>query len=216
MPELTVDIWFDLVCPWCHIGERRWAAALAGFEHADAVRVRWHGFELDPHGSREAGATIPQRMRQDLSLSAEQAAEGVAHLTGLAAELGLTYRLEQARPVNSFDAHRLLHAATAHGLGDQVRERLLRAYTGEGAHLADHATLVALAAEAGFPAENAQALLRGNDHADAVRDDRDQARRHGVTGVPFFVFAGRTRIAGAQPTRVLSQELHRAWHVATH
>ncbi|MFI0451890.1 DsbA family oxidoreductase [Actinomadura sp. 6N118] len=215
MPVLTVDIWFDLVCPWCHIGERRWAAALAGFEHADAVQVRWHSFELDPHGSREAGATIPQRMQQDLGLSAEQAAEGVASLTRLAAGLGLTYRLEQARPVNSFDAHRLLHAAAAHDLGDRVRERLMRAYTGEGAHLADHATLVALAADAGFPAEDAQALLQGDDHADAVRADHDQARRHGVTGVPSFILAGQRRIAGAQPTQVLGQELHRAWRVTT-
>ncbi len=181
MPNISVDIWFDLVCPWCSIGERRWAAALAEFEHRDAVQVRWRSFELDPHGSREAGLTIPQRMQEDLGLSASQAAEGVASLTALAADLGLAYRLDQARPVNSFDAHRLLRAAIEHGLSDRVRERLMRAYTGEGAHLADHTTLVALASDAGFPAEVAQALLQGDDYADAVRADEDEACRHGVT-----------------------------------
>ncbi|MER5321597.1 DsbA family oxidoreductase [Streptosporangium roseum] len=215
MPDITADIWFDFVCPWCHIGKRRWETALARFEHRDAVHVRWRSFELDPHGSREARLTIPQRMQQDLGLSARQAAEGVAGLTELAADLGLTYRLDQARPVNSFDAHRLLHAAIDHGLGDQVRERLLRAYTGEGAHLADHTTLAALADEAGFPAEAARALLRGHDYADAVRADGDEARRRGVSGVPSFVITGRRIIAGAQSPDVLLEELRLAWRRVT-
>jgi predicted DsbA family dithiol-disulfide isomerase len=211
MPDITVDIWFDFVCPWCHLGKRRWEAALAQFEHRDAVHVRWRSFELDPQGSREARLTIPQRMRQDLGLSARQAAEGVAALTALAADLGLTYRLDQARPVNSFDAHRLLHAATGHGVGELVGERLLRAYTSEGAHLADHPTLAALADEAGFPAEAARALLRGHDHADAVRADEDEARHRGVSGVPSFVITGRQVVAGAQSPDALLAELRMAW-----
>ncbi|WP_052424055.1 DsbA family oxidoreductase [Nonomuraea candida] len=160
MPDITVDIWFDFVCPWCHLGKRRWEAALA-------------------------------------------------------ADLGLTYRLDQARPVNSFDAHRLLHAAIDRGLGDQVGERMLRAYTGEGAHLADNATLTTLAEEAGFPAESAQALLRGHDYVDAVRADEDEARRRGVNGVPSFVIAGRRIIAGAQSPDILLEELRLAWRRAT-
>ncbi|MET8339554.1 DsbA family oxidoreductase [Streptosporangium canum] len=215
MPDITADIWFDFVCPWCHLGERRWEAALARFEHRDAVHVRWRSFELDPHGSREARLTIPQRMQQDLGLSARQAAEGVAGLTALAADVGLTYRLDQARPVNSFDAHRLLRAAIDRGLGDQVRERLLRAYTGEGAHLADHTTLAALAEEAGFPAEAAHALLRGHSYADAVRADEDEAHRRGVSGVPSFAIAGRRIIAGAQSPDTLLEELRLAWRRAT-
>lgn len=211
MPEIPVDIWFDLVCPWCYIGKRRWEAALAHFEHATAVQVRWRSFELDRHGSREAVLTIPQRMQQDLGLSARQAAEGVALLTALAADLGLVYRLDEARPVNSFDAHRLLQASVEHGLGDRVRERLMRAYTGEAADLADHTTLVTLAADAGFPAEVARALLRSDDYADVVRADEDEALRNGVTGVPFFVIAGGRGIAGAQSAQVLLEELRLAW-----
>ena len=210
MPDISVDVWFDLVCPWCHLGARRWQIALARFEHPDTVQVRWRSFELDPHGSREALLTIPQRMRQDLGLSAGQAAAGVAALTGLAADLGLTYRLDEARPVNSFDAHRLLHAAAEDGIGDRVRERLMQAYTGEGAHLADHPTLVALAADAGLPTEVARALLQGDDHAAAVRADEAEARRLGVTGVPTFVLAGRRRIAGARSPQELLDELRLA------
>jgi predicted DsbA family dithiol-disulfide isomerase len=209
VPEIPVDIWFDLVCPWCYIGKRRWEAALAQFERAAAVHVRWRSFELDRHdrhGSREAVLTIPQRMQQDLGLSARQAAEGVASLTALAADVGLAYRLDETRPVNSFDAHRLLQAAIEHGLGDRVRERLMRAYTGEAADLA---------ADAGFPAEVARALLQGDDYTDVVRADEDEALRNGVTGVPFFVIAGERRIAGAQSSHVLLEELRLAWRRAT-
>ncbi|MER5321239.1 DsbA family oxidoreductase [Streptosporangium roseum] len=154
-------------------------------------------------------------MRQDLGLSAGPAAEGAASLTAFTTGLGLTYRLDRARPVNSFDAHRLLQAAAGHGLADQVRERLMRAYTGEGAHLADHTTLVALVAEAGFPVDIARSLLRGDNYAEAVRADEAAARRHGVTGVPSAVIAGQRRIAGAQPAHVLLRELRLAWHSAT-
>ncbi|MDP9869286.1 hypothetical protein J2S55_008552 [Streptosporangium brasiliense] len=154
-------------------------------------------------------------MRQDLGLSARQAAEGVAGLTALAAGLGLTCRLEPARPVNSFDAHRLLHAAVERGLGDQVGERLLRAYTGEEAHLADHRTLADLAGEAGFPAEAARALLRGREHAGAVRADGAEARRRGVSGVPSFVIADGDVVSGAQSPQALLEELRLAWRRAT-
>ncbi|MFI6505914.1 DsbA family protein [Nonomuraea typhae] len=159
MPDLTVHIWFDFVCPWCHLGKRRWEAAL----------------------------------------------------TALAAELGLAYRLDQARPVNSFDAHRLLHAAAGRGLGDQVRERLLLAYTGEGADLADHTALAALAQEAGFPAGAARELLRGDAYGDAVRADEDEAHRRGVRGVPSFAIADRPVVAGAQSPDLLLEELRLAW-----
>ncbi|TQM15492.1 DsbA family oxidoreductase [Pseudonocardia kunmingensis] len=213
MPPLPVDIWFDLVCPWCGIGKRRFEAALAEFEHRDDVRVRWRSFELDPHAPRDATLTIPERMQQDLGLTARQAEEGAAGLTALAAELGLVYRLAAARPVNSFDAHRLLHAAAGRGLGDAVRERLMVAYTGEGAHLADHATLAALASEVGFPAADARTVLAGDDHTDAVRADEEQAARIGVTGVPTVVIAGR-RITGAQPPDLLLAELGAAWRNA--
>ncbi|MFI9556988.1 DsbA family protein [Nonomuraea endophytica] len=130
MTDITVDIWSDLVCPWCYIGHRRFAHALAAFEHRDAVQVRHRSFELDPRGSTEPTITLPERMRRDLGLPAPQARAGMARVAALAAEVGLEYRLDLAHPVNSFDAHRVQHAAADRGVGEAVRERLMRAYTG--------------------------------------------------------------------------------------
>ncbi|MFI6391190.1 DsbA family oxidoreductase [Nonomuraea sp. NPDC050547] len=211
MTDITVDIWSDLVCPWCYIGHRRFEHALAAFEHRDAVQVRHRSFELDPHGSTEPTLTLPERMRRDLGLPAPQARQGMARVAALAAEVGLEYRLDLAHPVNSFDAHRIQHAAADRGVGDAVRERLMRAYTGEGANVADHASLVRLAGEAGLDPEFAAAVLKGGDYGDAVRADEAEALRHGVSGVPGFVFGGRRVVSGAQPSEVFVEELRAAW-----
>ncbi|MFI6296257.1 DsbA family oxidoreductase [Nonomuraea sp. NPDC050790] len=216
MTAITVDIWSDLVCPWCYIGHRRFEHALAAFEHRDAVQVRHRSFELDPHGSREPTLTLPERMRRDLGLPAPQAREGMARVAALAAEVGLDYRLDLTHPVNSFDAHRIQRAAADRGVGDAVRERLMRAYTGEGANVADHATLVRLAAEAGLDRDFAAEVLKGDSYGEAVRADEAEARRTGVSGVPAFVFAGHRMVAGAQPTAVFAQELDTAWRQAEH
>ncbi|WTW99938.1 DsbA family oxidoreductase [Streptomycetaceae bacterium NBC_01309] len=218
MPEITVDIWSDLVCPWCYLGKRRFDVALAAYEHRDDVHVRWHAFELDPDAPRESALTIPQRMRQDLGLSAAEADRGVAHLTELAAESGLTYRLADARPVNSFDAHRLMLFAEDRGVGEPVRERLMRAYTAEGARLGDRDVLGALAAEAGLDGAEVGKLLSGDGYAEAVRIDENQGHRFGVTGVPTFVFTGGgaggadrvERAFGARPVAEFADLLRRA------
>jgi predicted DsbA family dithiol-disulfide isomerase len=212
MPTITVDIWSDLVCPWCYLGKRRFEAALAGFEQRESVTVRHRSFELDPSGPRRGTLTIPERMQRDLGLTAEQAAEGLRTITSLAAEAGLDYRLTEARPVNSFDVHRLLHLGEHRGTGDAVRERLMRAYTAEGADLGDHGVLARLAAEVGLDPSDVEALLDGDAFGDAVRADEALARRLGIRGVPTFVFDSRFAASGALPTAELADLLAQAWH----
>ncbi|MCG5215274.1 DsbA family oxidoreductase [Streptosporangium sp. KLBMP 9127] len=211
MSEITVDIWSDLVCPWCFIGKRRFEAALGKFEHRDAVRVRWRSFELDPGAPRESEEAIPQRMRRDLGMSEAQARDGLSHITSLAADVGLTYRLEKARPVNSFDAHRLMQYAEDHGRGEAVRESLMRAYTADGAHLGDRETLTRLAAEAGLDGVAVRKVLEGEDYGDVVRADEELARRFRVSGVPSFVFAEKYSVSGAQPVEVFADLLKQVW-----
>lgn len=213
MSTITVDIWTDVVCPWCHIGKRRFDRALAAFEHRDDVRVRWRSFELDPTGEYDGALTIPETLTRR-GMTRAQADEALRHVTNLAAEVGLDYRLHEARPVRSFDAHRLTHHAETAGRGDAVRERLLRAFTAENAVISDHATLATIAAEAGLDRDEVLAMLASDRHADAVRADEDLARRVGVTGVPFFLFAGTHGVAGAQPVEVLRDLLTTAWHAA--
>ncbi|WP_327152197.1 DsbA family oxidoreductase [Nocardia sp. NBC_01329] len=197
MIEITVEIWSDVVCPWCYIGKRRFEAALERFEHRDSVTVTWRSFELDPDGPRDGRLTIPQCMQRDLGMSPEQAAAGMAMVTQLAAEVGLEYHLENAVPVNTFDAHRLIHFGEHRSLGEPVRERLLRGYAAEGAYLGDRQTLVRLGSEAGLDTEEVKALLDGDRFGDSVRADERRAARLGVTGVPSFSFTGRRAVSGA-------------------
>ncbi|MEU6642040.1 DsbA family oxidoreductase [Saccharomonospora sp. NPDC046836] len=211
MSTLTVDIWSDLLCPWCYIGKRRFEKALSAFPHRDAVQVRWRSFELDPNLHTEPRVTLPERHRRDLGGTPAEAAQRLAAVADLAAAEGLDYRLDLAYPVNSFDAHRLTHYAEQAGHGEAVRERLLRAYTGEGAVLSDLETLIRLGTEAGLEPDATRDVLTGSEFADAVRADENAAARMGINGVPTFVFAGRYAASGAQPAEALTELLTRAW-----
>ncbi|MEV1006935.1 DsbA family oxidoreductase [Streptomyces sp. NPDC049881] len=208
--KISVEVWSDLICPWCYIGKRRLAGALERFEWRDAVRVRWRSYELDPATPGGVDETIAQRMLRRQGIPPERAAQLLAHVSRAAADEGLEYDLERARPVNTLDAHRLLHLAADHGLADAVQERLMRAYTREGALLSDHATLVRLAGEAGLAEDAARALLASDDRTREVREDEARAAELGLSGVPSFVVDGRYAVSGAESADSLLALLRRA------
>jgi predicted DsbA family dithiol-disulfide isomerase len=205
---LTVEIWSDVVCPWCYIGKRRFEAALAEFPHA--VNTVWRSFELDPAApaTREHGAA--EHLAEKYGMSVEQAEESHAKMTALAAQEGLEYHFETTRGGNSFDAHRLIHLAAAHGKQAEAQERVMRAYFTEGVAIGDREALVALAADLGLDPDEARAVLDGDAYADAVREDELLARRIGIQGVPFFVLDRRYGVSGAQPAELLVQALEQA------
>jgi predicted DsbA family dithiol-disulfide isomerase len=205
MAPLTVEIWSDVVCPWCYVGKRRFERALAAFEHRDDVEVTWRSFELDPGAPREREHSPAEHLAGKYGMSVEQAESTHAQMTELAAGEGLEYHLERTRGGNSFDAHRLIHLAAEHGLGDEMQERLMRAYFTEGEAIGDPETLARLAAEVGVepPA--------GDAYADAVRADEQLAVSIGIQGVPFFVLNRRYGVSGAQPAELLLQALEKAW-----
>ncbi len=213
MTSLRLDVWSDLACPWCYVGTRRLEAALAGFEHAAEVTVRWRSFEPDPSAPRvvDASSSYAERLARKYRVATAQAQAMIDRMTATAAADGITMRFDRIRPGNTFDAHRLLHLAAACGHQDAVKERLLRAYLGEGACLGEPATLVALAAEAGLDEADARAVLDGERFAAEVRADEALARELGVTGVPFFVLGGRLGVSGAQPAETLRAALVQAW-----
>lgn len=216
---MQVEIWSDVVCPWCAIGKRRFEAALAGFPHRDKVEVVWRAFELDPGAppSPDTGGGYEQRLARKYGVPVEQAAEMTAAMTRAAAGEGLDFRFDRARPGRTFDAHRLLHhareVAGAAGQG-ALTERLLQATFTEGAPVSDRATLATLAAEAGLDRAAAEAVLASDRYADAVRADEARAARLGIGGVPFFVLDGRYGVSGAQPAEVLRGALEQAWSAA--
>jgi len=206
-----VEIWSDIACPWCYVGKRRFEAALAAFEHREEVRVTWRSFELDPSAppAREGdGAT---HLARKYGTSREQALAMHERMTATAAEDGLDFRFDLARGGNTFDAHRLVHLAEAHGVQDAMKERLMRAYLTEGELMSDHATLERLATEVGLPADEVRDMLATDRFAAGVRDDERTATSFGITAVPFFVVDRRIGAAGAQPPEVLGELLRRAW-----
>jgi predicted DsbA family dithiol-disulfide isomerase len=211
MPKLTVDIWSDVVCPWCYIGKRRFEAALEGFEHRDDVTVLWHSFELDPEAPPVADGRSAERLAAKYGMSVEEASARQAEITALAAQDGLTYNLAESRGGNTFDAHRLIHLAAEHGLGDAVMERLMNAYFSEREAIGDPDTLQRLAVGAGLPADEVREVLEGDRYADAVRADERAATQIGIRGVPFFVLGRKYGVSGAQPSEVLLQALQQAW-----
>jgi predicted DsbA family dithiol-disulfide isomerase len=211
---LNVEIWSDVVCPWCYIGKRRFEAALERFEHRDEVQVIWRSFELDPHAPREREGDYADRLATKYGMSREQAVQTHERMTAIAANDGLDFRFELTRAGNTFDAHRLLHLAAERGIQDQVKERFMRAYFSEGEPVGDPETLVRLAADAGLSADEARAILSSDTYAVEVRAEEREATELGINGVPFFVLDRRYGVSGAQPADVLLQALEQAWREA--
>jgi predicted DsbA family dithiol-disulfide isomerase len=208
MAPLTVEIWSDVVCPWCYIGKRRFEAALTEFPHE--VETVWRSFELDPGAPATREDTATEHLAAKYGMSLEQAEASHAQMTELAAQEGLEYHFDTARGGNSFDAHRLIHFAAAHGKQAEAQERVMRAYFTEGVAIADREALVALAADLGLDPDEARAVLESDAYADAVRADERLAQRIGIHGVPFFVLGRRYGVSGAQPAEILVKALEQA------
>ena len=208
---MLVEIWSDVVCPWCYIGKRNLETALAQFDHADRVSVEWRSFELDPTTPNRVELSMDEVLERKYGMTAEQASTANRQMTDLAAEVGLEYHLDRVQIGNTFDAHRLIHLADHEGKADEMKERLLRAYFTEGTAISDPATLAGLASEIGLDADRVAEVIDGDEFGVEVRADEARAQELGSTGVPFFVFDERLGVPGAQPPDVLLRLLNRAW-----
>jgi predicted DsbA family dithiol-disulfide isomerase len=211
MKKLRIDVWSDIVCPWCAIGSRRLERALEQFPHRDQVEVVWHAFELDPSAPRIHEGDHVSHLATKLGRPRPQAEAMIQRVVDLAAQDGLTLRLFQARAGNTFDAHRILQLAAARGLEPAVRERFFRGYMTEGEPIGDPQVLARLAVEAGLDPDQVQAVLASDQYAEDVRDDETAAAAIGIGGVPFFILGGRIGVSGAQPIDVFSRALEQAW-----
>ena len=213
MAGVLVEIWSDIVCPWCYIGKRRLETALRTFEHAGDVELVWRSFQLDPSIGKGTTEPVYDALAKKFGGSKDQVKAMTAQVAALAEAEGLHYDFAGAVSINTFDAHRLIHLAKAHGLGAEAHERLMRANLIEGETL-DTATLVRLGAEIGVPAAEAQRVLAGDDYAADVEDDIRQARLYGASGVPFFVLNQAYGVSGAQSADVFLQALRTAYEAA--
>lgn len=207
---MKVEIWSDVVCPWCYIGKRRLETALARFDGAADVEVEWRSFQLNPDQPRGARTTHAEYLRAKIGGSLEQVQLMNARVTALAAAEGLAYDFERYQVINTFDAHRVAHLGKSHGLGDAIQERFLRAQLVEGEVLDDPDTLVRLGAEVGVPADEVHDVVATDRFAAEVAADIQLARALGITGVPFFVIDRRYGVSGAQPADLLLRALETA------
>jgi predicted DsbA family dithiol-disulfide isomerase len=208
---MDVEIWSDIACPWCYIGKRRFEQALARFEHKDEVRVRWRSFELDPAAPAEREGDRAARLAEKYGMTVERAREMEQQMTETAAGEGLDFRFDIARSGTTFDGHRVIHLAAEHGLQDAMKERLLRAYFGEGELMSDHEALIRLAGEVGLDEDEVRQTLSSDRFADEVRGDERTAGSFGISAVPTFVIDRSIGASGAHPPDALLQLLNDGW-----
>ena len=206
---MQVEIWSDVVCPWCYVGKRRFERALASFPHSDEVTVTYRSFELDPGAPQQRTGTHDEHLARKYGMTVERAHQLNAQMTQTAAVEGLDFHFERIRGGNTFDAHRLLHHAATQGKQLELKQRLLLATFTEGEPVSDHSTLARLAKEIGI--DDADEVLASDRYSDAVRADEQQAAAYGISGVPFFVVDGKYGVSGAQPAELLLQVLERAY-----
>lgn len=216
---MRIEIWSDVVCPWCYVGKRRLEQALAGFEHADEVEVVYRSFELDPTAPRSADSGGAHELSTGVvarkyGRSEDEMRDMQQQLIDLAAQDGLAFKLFETVHTNTVDAHRVLHLALETGgasLQRELKEALLAAYFLEARNVGDHDVLTEVAVAAGLDEARVREVLAGTEYADAVAADVAQARAYGATGVPFFVVDRKYGVSGAQPAEVFSQVLAQAW-----
>jgi len=208
---VRVEVWSDVVCPWCYVGKRRLESALRRFEHREDVELVWRSFELDPEAPRQREGSAAEHLARKYGMSGEQVVASWARLTVLAEAEGLEFRLERTRGGATFDAHRLIHLAAEHGLQDEMKERFLAGYFTESLAIGEPDVLERLAVEAGLPPVEVAEVLATDRFVHAVHEDERRARLLGITGVPFFAIDDRYAVSGAQSADLLLEALTVAW-----
>ncbi len=206
---MRVDIWSDVVCPWCYVGNARFEKALSEFPHRDEVEVVYHSFELDP-SAVDTGETNIQMLSKKFGMPIAQARQAEERVAGLARAEGLGY--EPERPIgNTLDLHRILHLGRDKGVQGDLITGIYRAHFAQNRPIFDAGVITSVGTAAGLDADDVRKVLDSDQYADDVRADEEQARSLGISGVPFYVFDMALGVSGAQPTGTFETALTQAW-----
>ena len=213
VPKMKVEVWSDIMCPFCYIGKRNYEAALEQFAERNNVEIEWHSFQLDPTipAHTEKKASVYQYLADRKGISYEQSVKMHERIIQTAKDAGLTYHLDKAIVANSYDAHKMIQLAKTKGLGDAAEERLFLAYFTEGADMGDPEQLLKLGKEIGLTEADILGALESDEYAYLVKQDIQEAQSIGVTGVPFFVFNRKYAVSGAQPPQIFLQTLEQSF-----
>lgn len=208
---MKIEIWSDVMCPFCYIGKRNFEKALAQFAEKEKIEIVWKSFQLDASVPDIANESYEEYLVKRKGLSAEQVKGMLQNVTQMAREAGLDYHFDRSVMVNSLKAHRLIQFAKTCNLGDEAEERLFHAFFTEGKSIADIDTLTQLGVEIGLDATELQAAFTDEQYAYQVNQDIQEARQIGVNGVPFFVFNRKYAISGAQPPQAFLETLRKSF-----
>jgi predicted DsbA family dithiol-disulfide isomerase len=209
---MKIEIWSDVMCPFCYIGKRRFEEALQNFEHKNDVEIEWKSFQLNPDLVTNPDLNITQYLADVKGWTIDYAQQLNNQVTEMAAGVGLIYDFDNAVVANSFDAHRFAHLAKKNGLGDAAEEVLFKAYFTEGKNIADHATLTQLGTDIGLDENEIKQTLETDAYALDVKQDITEAGQLGIRGVPFFVMNGKYAVSGAQMVPVFSETLEKSYN----
>lgn len=209
--KLKIQIWSDIMCPFCYIGKRRIEEALTHFEHKEAVAIEWKSFQLDAGFIPAPEDNVIEHLAEKYQKDTHWAQTMVDNMTENAKTAGLDFHFEKAVLANSHNAHRLLHLAKKHHLANELEELLFKAYLTEGKDLNNLNTLSELGIEVGLEADAVAQVLHSDAFSKDVQQDIQEANAIGVQGVPFFVFDNKYAISGAQPATAFLQTLEKVW-----
>ena len=209
--SMKVEIWSDIMCPFCYIGKRKFDHALEQFAQRDSIEVIWKSFDLAPNLKTDTTINSTQFLQKHKGMSASQAIQAINQVTSFAKDAGLDYDYDKVVIANTHKGHQLIHLAGQVGLQSEMKERLLHAYFIEGLNIDDDATLVQLGIEVGLDQDAIKAELSDSQFAAHIEQDIAEARAIGVNGVPFFVFDRKYAVSGAQPEEQFLNVLNKSY-----
>lgn len=196
---MTIEIWSDVMCPFCYIGKRHLEKALDQFGNKESIDIIWKSFQLNPNMPESTDENVYEYLAKAKGISYDESIQMHEQVEQMAAKAGLNYQFEKASVSNSFKAHRVLHMAKRRHLGDKLKEELLHAYFMEGINMSNEDALVKLGERVGLDRSEVELALNDETFSDYVKADIQEAADIGVRGVPFFVFNRKYAISGAQP-----------------
>lgn len=209
--KMKVEIWSDIICPYCYIGKRKFEAALAQFRYKDIIQVEWKSFQLAPDLKTQPDKNAFQYMGEQRGKSVEETQAMTSWVTQIAKQAGLTYNFDKTVAANTFNAHRFSHFVKQYGKQDEAEELLFRSFFTDGKNIDDYQALIQLGAEIGLDTIALKTALEYNSYADDVRADIYEAQQIGVSGVPFFVFNRKLAVSGAQESAAFLETLEKAY-----